>query len=311
MRKVTKEEFVDRSTAKHNGKYDYSLVEYKDTHHKVDIICPIHGVFSQRPYAHMSRGLGCNQCGIVNRTVTTVEFVERANCIHNNRYDYSQTVYTHNKQRVAIVCTIHGVFNQKPNDHLNGSGCPLCNNKQSDVVEFIKKAKLIHGDRYDYSCVNYVNNKTAVTIICSIHGPFQQVPDSHINRYCGCRKCGNKISLAEREWLTYLQIPDTPAHRQVRIDIGGTIVYCDGYNPLNNTVYEFYGDGWHGNPAIYVATDIPISHVRKTAGELWQATLQREELIRNAGYTLVTMWGSEWNKIKRSNNTGEKYGKTT
>lgn len=129
------------------------------------------------------------------KKLTQEEFINRAKKIHGNKYDYSKVVYLTNKVKVCIICPIHGAFWQTPNAHLLGQGCKQC---YTDVVgdslrttkeEFIRKAKAIHGDKYDYSKVEYVNNKTEVIIICPIHGEFKQRPDMHTIKGNGCRLC--------------------------------------------------------------------------------------------------------------------------
>lgn len=126
---------------------------------------------------------------------THEQFIEDANKVHNNEYDYSKVKYINNKTEVCIVCPKHGEFFQRPDRHLQGQGCPVCRyiksakNNRKEVEKFIEDARKIHGDRYDYSKVNYINNKTKVCIICPIHGEFWQSPISHINGKHGCPTC--------------------------------------------------------------------------------------------------------------------------
>ena len=107
-------------------------------------------------------------------------FIEDANRVHNDKYDYSKVEYVNNKVEVCIICKEHGEFWQRPDRHLQGQGCPICryiksaNSNRKGKEEFIKEATSIHGDKYDYSKVEYVNNKTKVCIICPKHGEFFQ-----------------------------------------------------------------------------------------------------------------------------------------
>lgn len=128
------------------------------------------------------------------KKLTTEDFIKKAKAVHGNKYDYSKTVYVNQKTDVIITCPLHGDFKQRPNNHYMGAGCPVCSgNKKSDTNNFIKKAKAIHGDKYDYSCVVYKNNKTSVEIICPIHGVFKQTPDKHLSGQ-GCPMCaGEKL----------------------------------------------------------------------------------------------------------------------
>jgi len=122
------------------------------------------------------------------KRLTTEEFIEKSIKVHGDRYDYSLVEYKNAHTKVKIICKEHGVFEQTPNTHLNGSGCLECGGtKQLNTKKFIKKAKEIHGKKYDYSLVNYINAKTKIKIICTNHGEFEQTPNSHLNS-CGLSK---------------------------------------------------------------------------------------------------------------------------
>ena len=124
--KPNTKEFIDKCLKIHENRYDYSLVDYKNNKTKIKIICPIHGVFEQYPYAHLKKKQGCNLCYKKNMFDDIYTFIEKSNLIHNNKYDYSLTNYINSKTKVKIICPKHGVFEQIPNDHINGSGCPKC-----------------------------------------------------------------------------------------------------------------------------------------------------------------------------------------
>ncbi len=190
-KKLTTKTFIKKAKAIHKDRYDYSKVEYVNSQTKVTIICPDHGDFRQKPAKHLM-GRGCDDCG-GTKELTTETFIEKANAIHKDRYDYSQVEYVDNKTDVIIICRDHGPFPQAPNSHLSGRGCGDCaGNKPLTTETFIEKAKAFHGDRYDYSQVEYVSTHTEVTIICPDHGSFPQTPASHLQGN-GCGDCaGNK-----------------------------------------------------------------------------------------------------------------------
>jgi hypothetical protein len=128
----------------------------------------------------------------------TIDFISKARNIHGDRYDYSSVLYTNAKTKVIITCKVHGDFLQTPSNHLSNYNCQKCsNNYKSDTLTFIEKAKVIHGNKYDYSKVNYKNANSPVVIICKEHGEFKQIPDFHINRKCKCPKCFKNISSNE------------------------------------------------------------------------------------------------------------------
>jgi very-short-patch-repair endonuclease len=117
-------------------------------------------------------------------------FISKAEKIHGNRYNYSAVSYVNAKTKITIICREHGEFYQTPSNHLSNFNCQKCsNNFKSDTLSFINKASTIHDNIYDYSKVNYINANTPVIIVCKEHGDFNQIPDFHINRKCGCPKC--------------------------------------------------------------------------------------------------------------------------
>ena len=193
--KMTKQEerqwiFIYRAKNKHGDQYDYSLVKYRDSRTPVKIICREHGLFLLQPKNLLDQG-GCPKCTIEKRRCSLEGFIEKARKKHGDKYDYSQTVYVTAKTKVKIICPEHGPFTQTASDHYRGRGCPTCAtlNRRLGAEEFIRRARGKHGDKYDYSKVEYTTEKTPVTIICPIHGEHQQTPVDHI-KGTGCRECG-------------------------------------------------------------------------------------------------------------------------
>lgn len=116
-------------------------------------------------------------------------FIERANEIHKNKYDYSKVEYLNANSKVCIICPTHGEFQMTPSCHLVGQGCPKCKGRGLSQEEVIAKANLIHNNKYDYSKVIFRKMHDKVTIICPIHGEFQQTLSKHISKKQGCPKC--------------------------------------------------------------------------------------------------------------------------
>lgn len=202
MKKLTTEEFIKRAKNVHGDKYDYSKTNFVNTRTRLVITCPTHGDFFQLPNDHL-KGCGCKKCFDENkrgkaRLLTKEEFIKRAQEVHGNKYDYSKVVYENMHKKVIIICPEHGEFKQTPNGHLSGKGCKKCGYEQNRKTlantreEFIRKANNVHGGKYDYSKVDYINNKTKVCIICPEHGEFFQKPNTHLNGE-GCYKCYYKI----------------------------------------------------------------------------------------------------------------------
>ena len=201
--KLTTKEFIDRAGKIHGSKYDYSKVEYKNIDTKVCIVCPVHGEFWQTPYVHL-KGHGCKQCGTERSPQCTGtgrdKFIEKAREIHGDRYDYSLVEYKNNKTKVRIICSEHGEFLQTPKKHLNDHGCPECAkvkrgfSRRLTTDKFVKRAKKIHKDKYDYSKTEYIISTEKVKIICPVHGEFYENPMLHLSGY-GCKKCGERKAI--------------------------------------------------------------------------------------------------------------------
>lgn len=236
MKKLTIEQFIEKSNKIHNYKYNYSVSIYINTHTDIEIICPIHGQFKQLAADHL-QGSGCSKCGrnkqINKRKSTTEKFIEKSNKIHNNLYDYSLVEYINNHTDVNIICPIHGEFPQPPNRHLNGCGCFKCgkistSDKQKIPLKvLLKRFNKIHKTKYDYSLVNYTNIDGLINIICPIHGTFEQTPNNHLHNH-GCPDCTKnrksttekfikKAQLIHGDKYDYSQVNYINAHKNVKI----------------------------------------------------------------------------------------------
>lgn len=218
MRKLTTEEFITKAKKIHGDKYDYGLSDYKGSKKKIKIICPIHGEFEQLPNNHLN-GAECYLCGVIKTHKCLLsnneEFKQKANLKHNNQYDYSKVEYVNNKKEVCIICKKHGEFYVRPDNHLKGSGCPICYGTHLFTKEeFVEQAKQIHGNKYNYSKSDYINAKTKVCIICPEHGEFWQIPNAHINQKQGCPIC--KESTLEKEVMFLLDEHNIKYERQKR-----------------------------------------------------------------------------------------------
>lgn len=193
--KVTTQDFINKAKKVHGSRYRYDKVNYVKAIKKVTITCPKHGDFEQQPSNHLT-GYGCRKCG-GNQPITFNEFVERSKEIHGDKYDYSSVCFDNVESKIDIRCKEHGVFSQRLFSHLKGFGCPTCGNTQRgisnahDKKEFIKRSREIHGDKYDYSKVEYKNANPKVTIICPIHGEFSIRP-INLTKGVRCSKCSDE-----------------------------------------------------------------------------------------------------------------------
>lgn len=145
MKVLSKSYFLDKCFIVHGDEYDYSETVYKNMRTKINIICKKHGTFNQSPMAHV-QGQGCRKCGnsvISEKLFKGLDgFLLEAVSKHGNLYDYSKTVYTGNKDKIDIICSLHGIFKQTPNHHMRGRGCPKClhiiSKPETELHNFIK-----------------------------------------------------------------------------------------------------------------------------------------------------------------------------
>lgn len=300
LKRKSLDEFIKEATDIHGNKYDYSKVEYKSANTNIIIICKEHGEFKQTPSSHINKN-GCNKCS-KRYNPTTIEWIQQAKLIHGDKYNYSKVEYKNARKKIIIICKEHGEFEQTMDCHINKhTGCPrCCGNFTLTTEEWIEKAKLIHGDNYNYSKVNYINNRAKVIIICKKHGEFEQIPTNHIQGK-GCIKCClylysriqimclNTISAVKNIYIKH-------AENEGEYTIPNTKFKADGYCEETNTIYEFHGDYWHGNPKLYNPNTINNT-THCTFGELYESTMNKEKVIKELGFNLVTIWESDWRKF--------------
>jgi hypothetical protein len=299
--RITRNEYISRVRKVHHDKYDYSKLDYTGSRALVSIICPIHDQFEQLAYDHL-RGSGCPKCfrekWIVQVRYSNNEFIEEANKVHNFQYDYSLTNFMKIDDKVIIICKYHGQFKQFAGNHLRGSGCRKCANEEhskrqvSNKNAFVEKANVVHDNKYDYSLVEYVTSKKKVKIICPEHGVFEQEAMSHL-RGCACPYCsiGTNISKGEMSWIKSLGLNDIS--RNIILKIDDVNYNVDGFDKSTNTIYEYYGDYWHGNPKIFNPNDTNKNN-GATFGDLYNKTINRENILKNAGHSVVSVWENDW-----------------
>jgi very-short-patch-repair endonuclease len=267
----TKQQFITKARVKHNSIYDYSLVEYTNSQTKVKIICPSHGIFELAPAQHLY-GIGCKKCGHERtgqrRRGSSENFIDSAKEKHGDIFDYSLVNYTTSLDKVKIICKTHGVFKQKPYSHLRGDGCPTCGGviRHTDK-SFIEKAKEQHGDKYDYSLVEYKGNKSQVSIICRKHGVFRQKPNGHMMG-AGCPSCNE--SKGERRVHKFLDTMGLNYIREKRFE------NCRNKKPLP---FDFYLPDY--NLLIEYDGHQHFRVVNKWGGKKNLQTIKRRDAIKN------------------------------
>jgi hypothetical protein len=235
--RLTLKEFLERARLLHGDMYDYSKITYLYESEKITIVCKKHQIeFQQSVHKHLA-GQGCKKCsyeatGSRCRTRISV-FIKKAKGIHGDKYNYDGIEYKNNHTNIKINCPIHGSFLQSPGNHThksNPQGCPECGGRTNWTQEkFVYKAKEVHGGKYKYDKVNFVNTVRKVIITCleHEHGDFCQKPNKHLNGQ-GCPKCApnfrgttksfiSKAKEVHREKYTYGKANYIGNHKKVII----------------------------------------------------------------------------------------------
>lgn len=300
MKTRTKEELLALYKSTHGEFYDYSLL---DLDHKINgkvrIICPEHGEFLQSHNDHIR--VGCPKCGYqkvkTKLSKVLVQGMADLESKFGHLFDFSNANYKNSSSPLDLKCKRHNIFFRNTAYHIvRGAGCPECkkekvsNKKKLGTEEFINRSIDKHGDRYDYSLVEYKTLIDKVEITCPKHGSFYQKPREHLRGH-GCPICASTtVSVVSQKWLDSFGVKLIREHR-INHEFGYYSV--DGYDPETNTVYEFYGDYWHGNPAHFDHNKVNPS-LDKKYGELYNSTMLREQVLKDLGYRLVTIWESDF-----------------
>jgi very-short-patch-repair endonuclease len=263
VKKYDKNDFLFDAKKVHGDRYDYSLVEYKNKTTKVKILCKDHTIFEQSPSDHVlgrnknRHGMGCPKCR--NRK-TQDQFIIDAKKVHGEEYDYSLVKYINTTKKVKIICKEHGIFEQLATHHISGSKCSKCQGVNKDSNSFILESINVHDFRYDYSLVDYINNRLKVKIICKEHGIFEQIPKHHLSG-SGCPNCKNK---GENIIQKFLKENNLKYKRQKTFDGCNhkKKLQFDFYLTKYNTCIEFDGIqhyesiGWFGGDKAFESSKI-------------------------------------------------------
>jgi hypothetical protein len=306
---ITTEKFISKAKSIWGNKYDYSQTKYVSCFTKINYRCPDHGEISQLSNNHYR--FGCPKCPKNNRKENSIkiyhqQFIEKASIIHNNKYDYSNVKYINGTEKVKIICKEHGEFMCAPHNHLRGKGCAKCGLlqitiKKTKCFEYYHKKFIENfGNKYDYSSVKWINGSTKIDVICPNHGMFKINPYEHMVGKT-CRQCKSAgFSKCCIEWLKFMEVFNNISIQYIckggEFVVPQTRYRADGYCISNNTIYEFHGDFWHGNPKRYNSNDInPISG--RSYGELYLSTIKKREVLQSLDYNIVEIWESKWKKI--------------
>jgi len=245
----TNEEYIEKVSEKHNHKFDYSLTEYIDYKTPIIVICPNHGQFETNPSRHLF-GTTCPKCA--NETIASKnrqpndELIADFIHVHGGLYDYSRVDHVNQKTKIEIICEKHGSFWQLSGMHKKGHGCARCSiernadRRRLTTEEVVEKFISIHGDRYDYSKVIYLNYNIKVEIICKQHGSFWQQVGCH-NEGKGCPKC--QLCPSCMLWMTRGKLceyckPKTNNKKYVKTKEYDVVNFLKGNLPDNEFIHN-------------------------------------------------------------------------
>lgn len=253
--------FVSRARKKHGNKFNYNRVEYlgADKHVLVGCRKEGHGFFPITPNNHLS-GWGCPECKKDKlrklNTHTKNEFLALARVVHGDKYEYLGE-YVNGATPMQMRCQMHGLFEQRPDSHLQGRGCRTCGDERTHKAlfdtheDFLNKARAAHGEKYSYP-EQYRRSDCHIKIVCPKHGPFTQLPSDHVQGH-GCDKCRTDLA-AERyrkDHETFL--------REARAVHGERYTYLGAYTGNKKPITIICPD--HGP-----FTQKPVNHINRAQG---------------------------------------------
>lgn len=283
----TTEMFIKKAFLVHVNKFDYSQVSYINADTEVKIKCPEHGWFWQKPHEHL-RSHGCPQCGKKQRDLKHISskdyFIARSRRIHGDAYSYHNTRYRGLGYKVIITCKKHGDWEVLASSHLskNKIGCPKCgyealsNLKSWTLDNFVRRAKEVHGYKYDYSCATYKNMNSQIKIKCAVHGYFYQEAANHVSGK-GCPKCNYsrgenfiRMFLDERQ-IKYIPQARVKYHLIMKCRYDFYLVDYDVYIEYHGQQHYFPVKIWGGNLGF-------IQQLKRDAIKKWYCLLNNHRL---------------------------------
>ena len=281
--KSSTEEFINKAREIYGDQYDYSKVEYNGNKEKVCIICPEHGEWWVTPNNFL-RGSRCPGC-FGTPKYTTDEFIDKARKTHGSKYDYSKVEYNGNKEKITIICPIHGEFTQIAAVHLNGGGCPECSGcKQITRESFISRSIASHAIKYDYSKVSLESGSDKVCIICPEHGEFWQTAGYHM-RGGNCPKCVGGVKLTKEYFIEKANEIHKDKYDYTKVD------YIN-YSTKVCIICPEHGEFWQTPNNHLFGAGCPVCPQSNLEGEV------RQFLIRN-NIVFEQEKGFEWLRYKR------------
>jgi len=216
--KIHKNEFLKKTHQIWESKYDYSKIDYVDFETEVEILCSVdgHGFFKKKPKLHVNskKPTGCPICGRqaqINKATKPFKlFLEEANLIHNNKYEYFEESYVNSKIPMRIQCKKHGIFKQAPDSHINGkSGCPKCRDELTGINSRLDEIKIIdrlnqnakkNNTQVSFNYEDFEGVNKELKIVCSKHGLQEpRLVNSMLHKNHPCIDCAIEMGFYKPE----------------------------------------------------------------------------------------------------------------
>lgn len=288
---------IFNSNLKFNNKYKIIFNDFKDKFSKIILICPIHGEIECTYRAHIRSVTGCHKCS--GHRLSNSEIIEKLKLLYKEYpYNFDHIKCTKDRDIVNPYCIKHKIYwNVELRYLYEGSGCLKCKSETLHNLKifsqdiFNKKANTIWHNQFEYEKYNGLKSK--INIKCKECNQISNVSaKKHLKGRKGCDNCHieKQISYIEKRWIKLFNIPEE--FQRFRIKLNDKIYYADGFDPLTNTIYEFYGDYFHGNPKIYLPEK--TNDLNKiNLGTLYNKTIERENILKTK-YNLITIWEADY-----------------
>ncbi len=303
----------DYRDGKNMGHSPYSV--FKSGSYVADLICDICNHEFQSSCNSISTGFWCpycpgqKRCDNTSCTMCTQRKLSSHPLCEFWHYELNEgidpsDVSIGGKGKYWFHCKIktHPPFQKSPGKVAIGQGCPICNGGIAYTKEeFIERATRVHGNKFNYELVNYINSHTKVQIMCNANGhEFLQSPGHHLNGN-GCPKCNpRQHSYIAMSWIKYIECKTGYALQHAEslegeFKIPNSRYKADGYCKETNSIFEFHGDFFHGNPYKYDQNEIN-KLTKKTMGELYNNTLLKKDYCLREGFTYYEIWENDWRR---------------
>lgn len=327
-RRSNTEKFIESAIKIHHNTYDYSEVIYVKSNQKVIINCKNGHKLEITPNDHLD-GRGCMICyrksliNDINKHITTAKEIHK-NPDGTHMFDYSNINienYKGSMYKVPIKCNqCQTLFEQSINCHVHHKqGCWECNQRRKrflPIEEIIRRGQHFHIlsnglPQFDYSILTpevYDGLNTELSLFCNgCNNNVKLTILDHLKNKKGCPRCSppNGCSRIQLDWLNNISHSEN-IYIQHKCNQGEYTIEgvgrVDGYCSETNTVYEFHGCWFHGCPECFQnEEDLHPLIANKTYKELYERTIKRDDLIKQAGYNLVNMWEHVWRKLRFGN----------